>query len=72
MPGGVGRGGGGVDDVEGVAKGEEGALDEGLEERVVSATEDEGGDGGCRGEGFGEVDAEDFRGDGVVDPTLFD
>ena len=27
---------------------------------------------GRGGEGFGEVDAEDFVGDGVVDPALFD
>ena len=44
----------------------------GLEERVVGAAEEEGFGVGGFGEGFGEVDAEDFVGDGVVDPAFFD
>ena len=50
----------------------EGALDERLEQRVVGAAEEEGLGVGGFGEGFVEVDAEDFGGDGVVDPALFD
>ena len=49
----------------------EGAADGVLEEGVVGAAEEESVCGGCFGEGFGEIDAEDFVGDGVVDPTFF-
>ena len=71
--GGRGEGGGvgTVDDMQGVVEGGEGALDERLEEGVMGAAEDEGLDGWGFGEGLGEVDAEDFGGDGVVNPAFF-
>ena len=62
----------GVDDGEWVVEGGEGAADCGLEEWVVGAAEQEGLGVGGFGEGFGEVDAEDFVGDGVVGPAFFD
>ena len=49
----------------------QGGLDGGCDERVVGAAEEDGL-GGAGGEGFGEVDAEDFAGDGVIDPAFFD
>jgi hypothetical protein len=55
-----------------MAHGGEGAVDGGLEKGIVGAAEEEGlGSRRC-GESFGEVDLEDFVGDGVVDPALFD
>ena len=73
---GLGGGLGGVDDVHGVVEVAEGGFDERLEEGVVGAAEQEGGGVGGFGEGFEEVDAEDFEGDGgvdgVVDPAFFD
>jgi hypothetical protein len=54
-----------------VAEGGEGAVDGGLEEGIVGAAEEQGLGCGRGGEGFGEVDFEDFVGDGVVDPSLF-
>jgi hypothetical protein len=50
----------------------EGAADGGFDEWVVSAAEEEGLGSGGGGKGFGEVDLEDFVGDGVVDPAFFD
>jgi hypothetical protein len=38
----------------------------------VGAAEEEGLRRGRGGEGFGEVDLENFVGDGVVDPAFFD
>ncbi len=66
--GGLGR----VDDGEGVVEVGEGLLKDAGEEGVVGAAEKEGGEGRVLGEGFGEVDAGDIAGDGVVDPALFD
>jgi hypothetical protein len=47
------------------------AADGGLEEGIVGAAEEQGLSGGRCGEGFGEVDFENFVGDGVIDPALF-
>ena len=58
--------------VSGMADGGEGAVDGLFDERVVGAAEQKGLGGGGSGEGFGEVDAEDFVGDGVVGPAFFD
>ncbi len=69
--GGLGGGVGGVDDVERVAEALQGGCDKRLDERVVGAAQQEGGGVRGGGEGFGEVDAEDFGGDGVVDPAFF-
>ena len=68
---GVGGGLGRVDDGEGVTEGGEGAVDGGLEEGVVGAAEEQGLGCGGGGEGFGQVDFQDFIGDGVVGPALF-
>jgi hypothetical protein len=54
-----------------MVEGGEGAADGGLEERVVGAAEQQGSGLRGGGEGFGEIDLEDFVGDGVVDPALF-
>jgi hypothetical protein len=62
---------GGVDDGERVAERGEDALDGRLDERVVSAAEEESLCVGGGGESFGEVDLYDFVGDRVVDPALF-
>ena len=43
----------------------------GLRRRVMGAAEDEGADGGGFGQGFGEIDFQDFGGYGVIDPALF-
>ena len=67
MCGGPGR----VDDVHGVVEGVQGGFDEGFEERVVGAAQQESVGVGGFGQGFEKVDAEDFGGDGVVDPTFF-
>ncbi len=69
---GVGGGLGGVDDSERVAEVGEGLLEERTEKGVVGAAEEQGGEGGAFPEGFGEVDASDLAGDGMVDPALFD
>lgn len=68
----LGRGSSGIDDDERVVEGGEGAANCRLEEWIVRATEQKGS---CvRGlvQGFGQVDAEDFISDGVVDPAFFD
>jgi hypothetical protein len=52
--------------------GVEGAADGGFEKWVMGAAEEESFGFGCSGQGFGEVDFQDFVGDGVVDPALFD
>jgi hypothetical protein len=49
----------------------EGALDERLEQGIVGATEQKGLGVGSFGEGFVEIDAENFGGDVVVDPAFF-
>jgi hypothetical protein len=54
-----------------MAQGGEGATDGGLEEGVVGAAQEQGLGSRRGGEGFGEIDLEDFVGDGVVDPALF-
>ena len=55
-----------------VGDGFEDALDGGLDERVVSAAEQQGLGLGSAGEGFGEIDFDDVVGDGVIDPAFFD
>ena len=67
-----GDGLGGVDEGEVAAEAVEGVGEDVAQQGVVGAAEKEGGDGGELGEGFGEVDADDLAGDGVVDPALFD
>ena len=54
-----------------MAQGGEGAADGGLEEGVVGAAQEQDLGVGSFVEGFGEVDLQDFVGDGVVDPALF-
>ena len=49
----------------------EGLGDGGGDEGVVGAAEEDGVGGGA-GEGFGEINAEDVAGDGVVGPAFFD
>ncbi len=68
----LGGGLGGVDDGEGVVERGESAADCGLEERVVSAPQEQGLSLRSFVEGFGEVDLENFVGDGMVDPAFFD
>jgi hypothetical protein len=68
---GVGGGLGGVDDGEWMVHGGEGSKDGGLKEGVVGAAEEEGLGGRRGGQGFGQVNAQDFVGDGVVGPALF-
>jgi hypothetical protein len=46
-------------------------MDGRLEEGIVGAAEEEGLGCGRGGQGFGEVDFQDFVGDGVIDPALF-
>ena len=71
---GAGYGGGSsmgrVDDLGFGAELAEGFGDERGDEGVVSAAEDDDC-GVADGEGFGEVDAEDFASDGVIDPAFF-
>src|SRR5271154_5488635 len=55
-----------------MVEGGEGALDQWPDEGVVGAAEDEGCHSGCGCQSFGEVDAHDFGGDGMGDPTFFD
>jgi hypothetical protein len=54
-----------------VVKFDQGALDEWLEQRIVGAAKQKGLGVGGFGEGFVEVDTEDFGGDVVVDPAFF-
>ncbi len=68
---GVGGGLGRIDDVHGVVEVVQGGFDEGFQEGVVGAAQQEGVGAGGFGEGFEEVDAEDFGGDRVVDPAFF-
>ncbi len=49
----------------------EGGFDEWFQKRVVGAAQQEGGGSRGFGQGFEEVDAEDFGGDGMVDPAFF-
>ena len=66
-----GGGLGGINDGERVVECGEGAADGGLDEWVVSAAEKESITRWGFGEGFGEVDPEDFVGDWMVDPAFF-
>lgn len=66
-----GGGGGGVDDVHGVVEFGEGPLDKGLEQRVMGAAKEQGLGVRGFGEGFVEIDAEDFGRHVVVDPAFF-
>jgi hypothetical protein len=43
----------------------------GVDERVVGAAEEDAG-GSAGGEGFAEIDVDDFAGDRVVGPAFFD
>jgi hypothetical protein len=54
-----------------MAYGCQGAADGGFEQGIVGAAEEQCLGVRGFGEGFGEVDFEDFVGDGVVDPALF-
>ena len=72
----AGGGVGGVDDAHGVTHVAKRGLDEGLEKRIVGATEQQDRGIGSLGEGFEEIDVQHLERDGdlrgIDEPAFFD